>query len=180
VPFLFGGGSIAGYLLLKELRLLDNFLVYIIPGMYSYWNMIIFRSYFDTIPASIEESAELDGANYFTIFFRLIIPMSKPTFAALALFGAVGQWSDWYAGMFLIKNPKLIPLQTLLQKMLNQLDLTTKINEVGGFADQAIRAVTPNAVRLSVVVITVTPIIMIYPFLQKYFVQGIMIGSVKG
>lgn len=175
VPFLFSGGSIAHYLLLKEIGLIDTFWVFILPGAYSYYTMIIFRSYFDTIPASIEESAELDGAGHFTIFFRLIVPISKPTFAALTLFKAVGLWSDWYAGMFYVKNPKLVPLQTILQRLLNQLKLVV---QPGGTIDPD--KITPQVIRLAIVVITVTPIIMIYPMLQKYFVKGIMIGSVKG
>jgi putative aldouronate transport system permease protein len=180
IPFMFGGGAISYFLTLKEIHLLDSFLVFIIPGLYSYWNMIVFRSFFDGIPASIHESAELDGASHMKIFFRLLIPMSKPVFAALSLFTAVGHWSDWYSGMFYIKNTKLLPLQTLLQKLLMNLDLASKINQMGSEGSAFASGVTPSAVRLAVVVIVVTPIILIYPLLQKHFVKGVMIGAVKG
>ena len=180
ITFLFGGGAIAYYLLLREIKLLNSFLVFIVPGLFGYWNMVIFRSFFDGIPASIEESAEIDGAAPFTIFFKLLVPMSKPVIAALSLFVAVNHWNDWYAGEYFVKNPALKPLQTRLQDMLSQLNVTNELSRMGALASDYVAKITPASVRMAVVVITVTPIIAIYPMLQKYFVKGITLGAVKG
>ena len=180
ITFVFSGGFIAFFLTIRQIGLYDSFLVYIVPGLYNYWYMIIFRSFFQTIPASVEESAEIDGATYLTIFFKLILPLSKPVLAAIALFTAINHWNDWFAGTFFVKSTALIPLQTLLQRMITQMDMLQNIQSMGGNVANYMKGVTPSAVRLAVVVITVTPIILIYPFLQKYFIKGIMIGAIKG
>ena len=142
--------------------------------------MIIFRSFFSsTIPISIEESSQIDGASYITIYFKLIIPLSKPVFAAIALFTAITHWNDWFAGEFYVRSSSLIPVQTLLHRIMVKSDMNRLIADAGSAMTQLFKNVTPYSVRMAIVVITVTPIIMVYPFLQKYFVKGIMIGSVK-
>ncbi len=180
ITFIFNGGFIAFFLTIRLIGLYDNFLVYILPGLYNYWFMIIFRSFFLNIPTSIEESAELDGATHFTVFLRLILPLSKPVIAAVALFTAVNHWNDWFSGTFYVKSRSLIPLQTLLQKMLTEMDMIKNIASTGGAGMASLTSVTPSSVRMAVVVLTVTPIILIYPFLQRYFIKGIMVGAVKG
>jgi putative aldouronate transport system permease protein len=181
ITFMFSGGMIPYFLTIKTLGLYDNFWVYIIPALYSYWYMILFRSFFDTIPASIEESAWMDGASPMTVFFRLIIPMSAPVFAAVALFIGVGHWNDWFVGAFYIKTPALVPLQTLLRSLLQEVNMMDKMGELSGaFFKTITKDITPYSVRSAIVVITVTPIIMIYPFMQRFMVKGIMLGAVKG
>lgn len=182
LTFIFNGGFIPFYLTLREYKLLDSFWVLILPGAYNYWHMIIFKSFFDGIPPSIEESAQMDGASYIRILTKLIIPLSKPVFAAIALFTAIGHWNDWFSGMFYVRKASLIPLQTLLQRVMTEADMIKQLVQMGGGStiNSAWQDVTPYSIRLAIVVITVTPIIVIYPFLQKYFIKGIMIGAIKG
>ncbi len=182
ITFLFHGGFIPLYLLLKQIDLLNTFWVLVLPGMISYWYMIIFRSFFDNIPGSIMESVQMDGASYFTIFARMYAPLSKPVFAAIALFKAVELWNEWFSGLFYVQKQSLKPLQTVLQNLMQQTDMITKmVNSGGGSLSNSMTAgITPYAIRVAIVVISVTPIILVYPFLQKYFVKGLMIGSVKG
>jgi len=181
ITFVFHGGMIPFFLTIRTLGLFNTFWVLVLPSIYSYWFMILFRSFFDAIPDSIEESAKMDGASYMRIYFSFIVPLSKPVFAAIALFTAVNYWNDWFMGLFYIRDFNLIPLQTMLQRIMSEANMIQQLMRMGGAAgDSALRSVTPYAIRLAIVVITVTPIVLIYPFLQKYFIQGIMLGSVKG
>lgn len=182
ITFLFSGGFIPFYLLLKEIQLLNTFWALILPGMISYWFMIIFRSFFDSIPSSIMDSVEVDGASYFTIFFRIYVPLSKPVFAAVGLFVAVFLWNDWYAGEFFIINDSLKPLQTILRNLMQRADMMNDLMDqgAGSLAVSMEAGLTPYAIRVAIVVISVTPIVLVYPFLQKHFVKGLMIGSIKG
>ena len=181
ITFMFSGGMIPFFLTIKTLGLYDSFWVYIIPALYSYWYMILFRSFFETIPSSIEESAWMDGASPITVYLRLIIPMSTPVFAAVALFIGVGHWNDWFVGAFYIKTPGLVPLQTLLRSFLQEVNMIQKMGDLSGsFMQTIVKEITTSSVRSAIVVITVTPIIMIYPFMQKFMVKGIMLGAVKG
>ncbi len=182
ITFLFSGGFIPFYLLLKEIQILNTFWALILPGMISYWYMILFRSFFDSIPSSIMDSVEVDGASYFTIFFRVYMPISKPVFAAVGLFVAIFMWNDWFAGEFYIMNENLKPLQTILRTLMRRASLLDELMDKGGgsLAANMEAGLTPYAIRVAIVVISVTPIILVYPFLQKHFVKGLMIGSIKG
>jgi putative aldouronate transport system permease protein len=182
ITFLFSGGFIPFYLLLKEIQILNTFWALILPGMVSYWYMIIFRSFFDSIPSSIMDSVEVDGASYFTIFFRIYVPLSKPVFAAIGLFVAIFMWNDWFAGEFYVLDANLKPLQTVLRNLMRRASLLDEIMDQGGgsLAASMEAGLTPYAIRVAIVVISVTPIILVYPFLQKHFVKGLMIGSIKG
>ena len=181
IPFMFSGGLIPTFLTIKELGLFNTFWVYIFPVLYSYWFMVLFRSFFDTIPKSVEESAWMDGATPFTVFIKLIFPMSTPVFAAITLFIGVQHWNDWFTGLFFVKSKDLRPLQTVLRMLMSKVNMLERIAETGvDLAEADFSDVTPLAVRSAIVVITVTPIILIYPFLQRYMVKGIMIGAVKG
>jgi putative aldouronate transport system permease protein len=183
ITMYFGGGLIPSYLLIRGLGLRDNFLVYIIPGLVSVWNMIIFRSFFMQIPESLEESARIDGCNYLTVFFRIIMPVSKPVYASLGLFTAVGHWNDWFTASIYINNKNLYPIQTLLNQRVNASsameELVRKASNIDGFIS-SYNGITSKAVILSCMVVATAPIILIYPFAQKYFTKGIMLGSVKG
>jgi putative aldouronate transport system permease protein len=181
ITFMFSGGLIPLFLTIRELGLFNSFWVYIFPSMFGYWYMVLFRSFFDQLPKSVEESAWIDGASPFTVFTRLVFPMSTPVFAAITLFVGVQHWNDWFVGLFFVRSASLRPLQTMLQMLISKVDMLDRIAESGvGMNEASLSSVTPLAVRSAIVVITVTPIIMIYPFLQRYMVKGIMIGAVKG
>ena len=171
------GGLIPIFLLYKGLGLTNSFWVYVIPGMVSAFNMLVIRTYMNGIPDSLEESAQLDGAGYTTIFVKIISPLCKPVYATVALFVAVGQWNSWFDAMLYNRmNTKLTTLQYELMKLLSA------VTNQGGSAEtlkNAVGAVTPTSVRAAATIITMLPIICIYPFLQKYFVTGLTLGGVK-
>ena len=176
ITMYFGGGLIPTYMLFKYLGLLQNFLVYIIPGFFYGFNVIIIRTYMQGLPESLIESAQLDGANEFTIFWRIILPLAKPAVATVALFIAVGQWNSWFdTYMF---APKVPTLQYELMKKLESVSSSTSsVNP--GLPGQTID-ITTTAVRAVYTVIVTVPIVIVYPFVQKYFVSGMTLGSVKG
>jgi len=180
---LFSGGIIPYYLLLKDLHLTNTIWVYIVPGLYSAWNIIIMRTFFQQISGSLEESARIDGYNDFSIFMRIIMPLSKPVVAVIGLFNAVGHWNDWFTGAFYVRDSKLRPLSTLLQEMLTRADALRKTLEQAAGTKQYDMLdkiqVTGNSLKMATIVIVVAPIILVYPFIQKYFAKGVMIGSIK-
>ena len=171
------GGMIPTFLLYKGLGLTNSFAVYVIPGMVSAFNMLVIRTYMNGIPNSLEESAQLDGAGYTTIFLKIYSPLCKPVYATVALFVAVGQWNSWFDAMLYNRmNGSLTTLQYELMKLLSS------VTNQGASAEamkNAIGAVTPTSVRAAATIITMLPIICIYPFLQKYFVTGLTLGGVK-
>lgn len=171
------GGLIPNFLLLKNLGLTNSFYVYVIPGMISAFNMLVIRTYMNGLPDSLEESAQLDGAGYTTVFMKIISPLCKPVYATVALFVAVGQWNSWFDAM--IYN-RMSPQYTTLQYELNKL-LSTVTNQ-GNSAEamkNAVGTVTPTSVRAAATIVTILPIICLYPFLQRYFVTGLTLGGVK-
>lgn len=173
------GGLIPVLLLYKNLGLTSSFWVYVIPGMISAFNMLVIRTFMQGIPDSLEESAQLDGAGYFTIFIRIISPLCMPVYATVALFVAVYQWNSWFDAMLYNRmNTKYTTLQYELMKLLSS------VMQQGGNANQgavgeSANTVTPVTVRAAATVVTMLPIIMLYPFLQRYFVTGLTIGGVK-
>lgn len=178
ITLFFGGGLIPYFLLIKSLGLYDNFLVYVIPGMFNFYNLIIFQAFFRELPAELEESARIDGANDFLIFFKIIIPLSTPVLATIALFVGVYNWNDYFMGVIFVNNPKLQPIQTFLYKVIAE----TSSNQMlaSGISSLRARTVTSQSLKMATMVITTMPIVVIYPFLQRYFVKGLLIGSVKG
>jgi len=183
IPMLFSGGLIPYYIVLRDLHLINTFWVYIIPTALSVWNLIVMRSFFENIPEALIEAAEIDGANALTIFWRVVIPTSMPMLAAITLFTAVAHWNNWFDGAFFVNRLELKPLQTFLQSMLANAEAAENLrggNNAAALAEAASRAVTPTSLRMAVVVLGTIPVLLIYPFLQKYFVQGVLIGSVKG
>lgn len=174
----FSGGMIPTYILYKNLHLTDSFMVYIIPCLISVWNMIIMKTFFEGLPESIEESAKIDGYNDLSIFVKIVIPISTPVLAAIALFNGVWHWNQWFDSYIYINNERLKTTQVILLSVINQsgaTDITNAANRVRFGAN----SITPKAVQAATMIVTVLPILFIYPFLQKYFVSGIMLGSVK-
>lgn len=172
------GGMIPTLILYRNLGLTGTFWVYVIPGMISVFNMLVLRTYMMGLPEGLEESAQIDGANDFTIFVRIISPLCKPVYATVALFVAVGQWNSWFDVMLYNRmNTKYTTLQYELMKLLSS------VMQQGGSATSAgqgaAAAVTPVTVRAAATVVTMLPIICLYPFLQRYFVAGMTLGSVK-
>lgn len=175
ITMFFSGGLIPTYLLFRELQLLDNFLVFIIPAMFSFYDLIIFLAFFRSIPDGLEEAARMDGANDLRIFTSIIIPVSMPVIATIALFHGVYQWNDYFAAVIFTNNPDLQPIQTYLYKIIAQ----SGSGSIAGNVDVK-ETVTLQSVKLATMVVTTLPIVLIYPFLQRYFVKGLMIGSLKG
>jgi putative aldouronate transport system permease protein len=175
------GGLIPSFLLNRGLGLMNNFWVYIIPGMVSAFNMLVIRTYMNGLPDSLEESAMIDGAGYFTVFTKIIVPLCKPVFATVALFIAVAQWNSWFDVMLYNRlNENLTTLQYELMKLLSS------VSQLSGDANASAQAsannaaqVTATSVRSAATVLTSLPIVALYPFLQRYFVTGLTIGGVK-
>ncbi|RKI29231.1 carbohydrate ABC transporter permease [bacterium 1xD8-6] len=171
------GGLIPTFILYKELGLTSSFWVYIVPGMISAFNMLVIRTYMNGLPDSLVESAQLDGAGYTTIFVKIISPLCKPVYATVALFVAVGQWNSWFDAMLYNRmNDEYTTLQYELMKLLSS--VTTQGGTVETMKHTA-GAVTPVSIRAAATILTMLPIICIYPFLQKYFVTGLTLGGVK-
>lgn len=173
ITLFFSGGMIPTYLLLRQLGLLDNFMVYILPQLFSYYDVVILMNFFRQVPPSLEESAQIDGAGVFTIFLRIILPLSKPALATIALFNGVFQWNDFMTARLYISNKNLYPVQMKLYEIIVQ--QSVKNMNVGS----VVMETTAKGVQLATIVITTVPIIIAYPLLQKHFVSGMMLGAVK-
>jgi putative aldouronate transport system permease protein len=177
ITLFFGGGLIPTYLLIRDLGLLDSFWVYIIPAMFSFFDLIIFVSFFRELPDALEEAAKMDGANDFKIFYSIVLPCSMPVVATIALFHGVYQWNDYFTGMIYINDTNLQPIQTFLYRVVAQSSSNQMMAAAPGITAQT---VTSQSIKLATMVVTTLPIVLAYPFLQKYFVKGLMIGSIKG
>ena len=178
-----GGGLIPTFLNIKNLGLYQNYLVYIIPALLNSYNVIIMFTYFKGLPAELEESVRIDGGNDLVIFFKIVLPISMPVIATIALFNAVGQWNSWFDTM-LYGGRKLMTMQMFLVELIQDADQVRKLMSSGSSvaASLANLGYKPNveSVKATAMMVTAIPIIMVYPFLQKYFVKGIMVGSLKG
>ena len=171
------GGLIPTYITFQKLHLTNNFLVYVIPGAVSAFNMLVIRNYMNGIPDSLEESAQIDGAGYFKIFYSIISPLCKPVYATIALFVAVYQWNAWFDAM--LYNKMHDELTVLQYELMKQLQTAMKsAGSVEGLKNGG-TTITPNSIRAAATILTMLPIICIYPFLQRYFVTGLTIGGVK-
>ena len=182
VTMYFNAGVIPVYLNMKNLGLLNNFLVYIIPGLVSPFNMILVKTYIESIPTSLEESAEIDGAGYLRRFIQLIMPLAKPIVATIAIFSAVNQWNSFMDSILYMTGNRFATLQSLLYRYLNEVNSIAELMKSNSSMTGANlqRTLTPVSVRFTITVITVLPILLIYPIFQRYFVKGMMIGAVKG
>lgn len=183
VTMFFNGGLIPTFLVYRQLKLLNTFWVYIIPALYGTSSIFIFRAGFRSLPKElIDECAKLDGASDLVVFFRIVIPLSLPIYATLTLFTAVGHWNDYMTAILYVSSSKLVPIQTLLYRMLTSMEAFKSMG-LSGATNVALRSTatqTAESVKMTTIIITAAPIICLYPFLQRYFVKGIFVGSLKG
>lgn len=182
IPMLFGAGLIPMYLQLNALHLINSIWVLVFPGLVAPFNLILMRNFFWSIPDSIEESARIDGAGEFTILFKIIIPLSKAIIATIGLFYAVGHWNDYFTGLFFINDNKKWPLQVVLKSIIidfNMIGMGSQSSGAGSL-DISKLVLQPENIKSATIIFSVVPILLVYPFLQKYFVKGVIIGSVKG
>lgn len=185
IPMYFGGGMIPTYFLIKTLGLTNSFWVYIVPALVNVFNMILMRSYFQSVPEALEESSRIDGANYLTIFFKIYWPVSTPIIATIALYFGVAQWNDWYTTFMYVTDPSLKPMTSVLLSIINEAGFAERMAAMGADAaaiSQAAKgkAVNVRSITMATMITSIVPIVIIYPFLQRYFIKGIMIGSIKG
>ena len=172
VTMFFGGGLIPYMQLISKLGLYDNFLVMIIPGAIDTYNMLLMRNYFASLPPDLEESAKIDGANDVQIFFKVYLPMSLPMLATIGLFFAVGNWNSWYNAMLFIKKEEYYPLQYVLQQLIQE-----TASNVDGMAQ---KDAVSEGFKMASVFFTIVPMMCFYPFLQRFFVKGLVVGAIKG
>ncbi|MEH7480965.1 carbohydrate ABC transporter permease [Neobacillus drentensis] len=175
ITMFFGGGMVPTYLLIKSLGLLNSFWVYIIPALFSFFDVIILMNFFRSIPESLEDSAKMDGAGDWKIFSKIFLPLSKPALATIALFNGVGQWNDFFTTKLYITDKALYPLQMKIYEIIVQSQMHTMQN-IGG---SVVLETTAKGIQLATIVVATLPILVIYPLLQKHFISGMMLGAVK-
>ena len=189
IPMYFSGGIIPFFMMIRSMGLFNNFWVYIIPMQIGLFNIILMRTYFQTLPDSLEESAMIDGANYLKIFFTIIVPISTPIIATIALFIAVFHWNDWFYGNVFITRAELRPMQNVLLRVIGEASFAEQMAALsgqGGGMEAALgaasrgRPVNVRSVTMATMFVTIAPVVAVYPFLQRYFIKGIMVGSIKG
>ncbi|MGO3170561.1 MAG: carbohydrate ABC transporter permease [Bavariicoccus seileri] len=168
------GGMIPTFLIFKQLGLLNNFMVYILPVLFSFYDMVIMMNFFRSIPYSLEESAMMDGANPLTVFIKIVLPLSLPVIATIALFHGVFQWNDYMTANIYVDDRTLYPLQMLLFRIVSE-----NLSPAVATGTNVVRSTTSQSLQLATMVVTTVPVVIIYPFLQKYFIQGMTLGSVK-
>ena len=173
-------GLIPWYMTMKAYGLQNNFLLYILPGLVIAYYVILIKTYIESLPRELEESALIDGAGIFTRYLRIVMPLSKPIIATIAVYAVVGQWNAWTDNYFLISDARLQTLQMILYNYLNQANRFQQMSSSAMDASAAASMITPTSVKMCVTVVVVIPIMCVYPFLQRYFVKGIMMGAVKG
>jgi putative aldouronate transport system permease protein len=171
----FSGGLIPSYLLVKQLKLIDTFWALMIPGAISTYNMILLKTFFQSIPSSLEESAQIDGCNDIVILFKIILPLALPALATISLFYAVGHWNNFFSALIYINKSTMYPLQVKLRQIIT----LNRVEDFNNIVEDQVQIVQETIKAASIVISTI-PIIIVYPFLQKYFVKGVMIGSIKG
>ena len=172
VTMFFGGGLVPYYFLITSLGLYNNILVMIIPGAIDTFNMLLMRNYFASLPKELEESAKMDGANDFIVFVKIYLPLSLPMLATIGLFFAVGNWNSWYNGMLFIETQEFKPLQLVLREII--------VTSSSSIEDPSVKPIYPQSMQMASIFFTIVPMMCFYPFLQKYFVKGIVVGAIKG
>lgn len=182
----FSAGLLPWYITMKLYNLDNTFLLYVIPGAINAYYMILMKTYIEQIPDSLEEAAEMEGAGLIALLFKIIMPLSKPIIATCVVYCAVGQWNSWQDNFFLVSNKNLTTLQLILQNYINESDKIAKLiqsaNNAGSMssAANAAKAVSSQSIRMTVIMMVTLPVMLVYPFAQKYFTKGIMMGAVKG
>ncbi|MBB6733298.1 carbohydrate ABC transporter permease [Cohnella zeiphila] len=178
ITMYFSGGLIPNYLLYQKLQLLNTFWVYIIPALFSIYNALLFMAFFRQMPAELEESAKVDGAGDFYIFARIILPLSKPVLATVALFVAVNHWNDWFSSAYYVSNQNLWTMPTIIVRMLSDNSIMDNMKNMSpGMRMDPLS--TLQAIKYATLIVTILPITIVYPFIQRYFVQGMMVGAIK-
>ena len=176
----FAGGLIPTYMVIKALGLIDNFFVFIFPGLVNIYWMILVRTYIEGLPKELFEAAASEGAGEFTIFMRVVLPLSMPVLATILLFSAISHWNAWYDSYIYTYKPQLKTLQAVLVKILNQYQTGAMVSQAQQMANEAKKMpVSSESIRMTVTMVATIPIILVYPFLQKYFIKGMLIGAVK-
>lgn len=180
VTMFFSGGLIPSFLLMQNLHLIDTIWAVVLPGVVSVWNMVVARTYFQTsVPYELQEAAKIDGCSDFKVFYRVVLPLSAPIVAVIALFYAVGMWNQYFGALIYLDSPELFPLQLILREILVQQQLTSQMTT--GMAEaMAEQARIADLVKYVLMLVSTLPVMLIYPFIQRYFVKGIMVGAVKG
>jgi multiple sugar transport system permease protein/putative aldouronate transport system permease protein len=182
----FNAGLIPQFMTFRMLGLTNNFLVYVLPAIVGPFNVILVKTYIESLPPSLEEAAEIDGAGVMTVFSKIVFPLIKPIIATIAIFSAVGQWNSFSDTLIYITDSHLYTLQYILYTYINQANsLASMVKQVSGnntaeSITNAVTAITPTSIKMTVTMIVVLPILFVYPFFQKYFTKGIMIGAIKG
>jgi putative aldouronate transport system permease protein len=177
------GGMIPTFILIRGLGMTNSFLVYIIPNLINVWSVFVVRSYMDTLPPALQESAKIDGANDFMIFIRIIIPLCLPVLATIGLFSAVFQWNSWFdTYIYNSTNRNLSTLQFEMMKILLNTEALKQLAQTGNTknAEALSKMISPESMRMSITIVATVPILLVYPFLQKYIVKGLTLGGIKG
>lgn len=182
ITMYFNAGLIPWYITMRNLHLTNNFLAYVLPAIVQPFNIILVKTYMESIPTALQEAAEIDGASVFKVFYKIMLPLAKPIMATIAIFSAVNQWNSFQDTLILMTEPKLYTLQFLLYQYINQASSLAAMMKNGAVMSTASLATmqTPTSIRMTVSVVVILPILLVYPYFQRYFVKGIMIGSVKG
>ena len=173
---IFSGGLIPTYMVMRQLKLIDTIWALILPGAVPVWNTVLMMNFFRGLPKEIEESAFIDGAGHMRVLWKLYIPLSAPAIASILLFCIVNHWNAWFDGMIYLNNPKMYPLQTFLRLI----DVASQTETATSSDVEYLRGISDKSVRSAQVFIAMLPVLCVYPFLQKYFTKGIVMGSVKG
>jgi len=180
ITMYFSAGLIPGYLNIKMLGMVNSFWVYVIPGCFSAYNMILIKTFIEALPSELEESAEIDGAGYMSRMFKIVLPLSKPILATVALFSAVGQWNSLFDTKMYISDSSLYTLQFTLYEYNQQVKSLQDTLIQMGIESEFAKADSTLSLRLTMTAVTVIPVICIYPFIQKYYMKGLLLGAVKG
>jgi putative aldouronate transport system permease protein len=173
---LFSGGLIPLYLVVRATGLLNSIWALIIPGLVSAFNMLIMKTYFENLPGEIEEAAKVDGCGDLATMFRIVLPLSMPIIATLGLFYGVGHWNAYFGGIMYMTDKDLMPIQVVLRNMIVTPSVSNELN----INAMEIQQLPPETIKMATVVVAIIPILLVYPFLQKYFVKGMLLGSIKG
>lgn len=177
ITLYFSAGVVQSYLLYREMHLLDSFWVYILPNIFQFYYIILFISFFKELPAALEESAQMDGAGYFTILFKIIIPLSTPVIATVSLFVGVWHWNDWFHPAFFIQNESLMTLPAVLMRAMSLAEAQQTLQKMIAVPSES--STTMESVRYAMLIVSILPVTIIYPFVQKFFLKGMMLGAVK-
>ena len=176
ITMFFSGGLIPSYLLIQKLNLINTIWALVLPGAISAWNMIIVRTFFQGLPSELFESARIDGSNEFGILFKIVLPLSVPVITTIGMFYAVGHWNSFFPALIYLDEKTKYPVQIILRSMVIEGNMSEQSQSLSGeFA-----SITSTNIKYAVIIVVIVPILLIYPFIQKYFVKGVMVGSLKG